>query len=132
MSTVTENADKDIMLPVTLPEGVSASDVTVVNVRVTLSTVDSRTIDSINLSAHNNVSNLAISTIDFMDVGVEISGSTNNINNVRPEDIDVYFNMPEEPGTYNLQLYATVRNNPFVNLTLEKSTVNVTVVEANQ
>ncbi|MBR3251251.1 MAG: hypothetical protein IKF80_06045, partial [Erysipelotrichaceae bacterium] len=42
MSTVTENVDRELMLPITLPSGVSASDVTVVNVRVTLSTIDTR------------------------------------------------------------------------------------------
>ncbi len=132
MSTVTENADKEIMLPVTLPSGVSASDVTVVNVRVTLSTVDTITLEDIPLSAHNNYNNLAISDIEFRSVNAEISGSTNNISAVSADDIEVYFDMPEEPGTYTLPLSATLNGNPFVLISLERSSVNVTIVEANQ
>lgn len=132
MSTVTENIDKEIMLPISLPEGVSASDVTVVNVRVSLSTVDSRTIENVPLNAHDNYNNLAISEIEFMNVNVTVSGSQNNIEAVRSDDLEVYFNMPEEPGTYSLPLYINVFNNPFVNAVLERSTVNVTIVEANQ
>ena len=50
----------------------------------------------------------------------------------KDEILEVYFNMPEEPGTYSLPLYINVSNNPFVNAVLDKSVVNVTVVEANQ
>ncbi|MBO7676926.1 MAG: hypothetical protein J6S49_05380 [Erysipelotrichaceae bacterium] len=131
MSTVTENVDRELMLPITLPAGVSASDVTVVNVRITLSTIDTRTIEDVTLNAHDNYNNLAISDIDFTSVNVELRGSTNNINAVDINDIEVYFIMPEEPGTYNLELFADLKNNPFVDISLEKSTVNVTVVEAN-
>ena len=132
MSTVTENVDRELMLPITLPAGVSASDVTVVNVRVTLSTIDTRTIESVSLNAHDNYNNLAVSDIDFTTVNVEVRGSTNNINAVEANDIEVYFVMPQEPGTYNLELHADLKNNPFVDISLERSTVNVTVVEANQ
>jgi hypothetical protein len=51
---------------------------------------------------------------------------------VTADDIEVYFEMPEEPGTYELPLYVTIRNHPFVNLIPSRSSVNVTVVEANQ
>ena len=132
MSTVTENVDKEIMLPVTLPSGVSASDVTVVNVRVTLSTVDTVVLEDIMLSAHNNYNNLAISDIEFRSVNVEVSGSANNIASVSENDIEVYFEMPEEPGTYTLPLNVTLTGHPFVLVSLEKSSVNVTIVEANQ
>ena len=132
MSTVTENADREIMLPISIPAGVSASEVTVVNVRVTLSVVDSKTIEDVPLNAHNNYNNLAISAIDLMSVNVQVTGSENNISTVDAGDIEVYFEMPEEPGTYELPLYVTVSNHPYVNLIPEHSSVNVTVVEANQ
>ncbi len=133
MSTVTENVDKEIMLPVTLPSGVSASDVTVVNVRVTLSTVDQLVLEDIPLSVHNNYNNLAISSdIEFRSINVTVSGSTDNINAVSANDVEVYFDMPDEPGTYTLPLQAVVTGNPFVSLELERSSVTVTIVEANQ
>ena len=132
MSTVTENVDRELMLPITLPAGVSASDVAVVNVRVTLSTIDTRTIEDISLNAHDNYNNMAISSVDFREVNVELRGSTSNIEAVLESDIEVYFIMPQEPGTYNLELFADLKNHPFVDISLERSTVNVTVVEANQ
>ncbi len=132
MSSVTENVDKDIMLPVILPSGVSASDVTVVNVQVSLSTVSTRTLEKLPLNAHNNYNNLAISEIGFMNVDVELSGSENNVQAVNSDDIEVYFEMPEEPGVYELPLLVTVNGHPYVNVALERSMVNITVVEANQ
>ncbi len=132
MSTVTDNVDKDIMLPVVLPSGVSASDVTVVNVRVSLTTVETAVLEDIPLYYHNNYNNLAISSVSLMSVNVELSGSANNIAAVSVDDVEVYFEMPSEPGTYTLPLYVVSADHPYVNLSLEKSNVNVTVVEANQ
>ena len=132
MSTVTDNVDKDIMLPVVLPSGVSASDVTVVNVRVTLTTVETDILEDVPLNLHNNYNNLAISSINLMSVNVELSGSANNIAAVRVDDVEVYFDMPSEPGTYTLPLHVVSSTHPYVSMTLEKSNVNVTVVEANQ
>ncbi|MBQ1307475.1 MAG: hypothetical protein IIY56_04915 [Erysipelotrichaceae bacterium] len=132
MSTVTDNVDKDIMLPVVLPSGVSASDVTVVNVRVSLTTVETTVLEDIPLYYHNNYNNLAISSVSLMSVDVELSGSANNIAAVSVDDVEVYFEMPSEPGTYTLPLYVVSTDHPYVNLSLETSNVNVTVVEANQ
>ena len=132
MSTVTDNVDKDIMLPVVLPSGVSASDVTVVNVRVTLTTVETAVLEDVPLNLHNNYNNLAISSVNLMSVNVELSGSANNVAAVRVDDVEVYFEMPSEPGTYTLPLYVVSSAHPYVSMTLEKSNVNVTVVEANQ
>ncbi|MBQ1287965.1 MAG: hypothetical protein IIY22_05365, partial [Erysipelotrichaceae bacterium] len=117
---------------VSLPNGVSASDVTVVNVRVTLSTIDTITLEEIPLSARNNYNNLAISDIDFRSVNMELSGSANNINDVSVDDIEVYFDMPEEPGTYTLPLSVDLKDHPFVSYYLDHSSVTVTIVEANQ
>ena len=132
MATVTENVDKEIMLPVTLPSGVSASDVTVVNVRVTLSTVSTITLEDVVLAAHDNYNNLAISEIEFRAVDVEVSGSENNINDISPSDLEVYIEMPEEPGTYTLPLNVTLSGHPFVTVNPVRTSVNVTIVEANQ
>ena len=132
MSTVTDNVDKDIMLPVNLPSGVSASDVTVVNVRVTLTTVETAILEDVPLKLHSNYNNLAISSIDQMSVNVELSGSDDIVAAVEVDDIEVYFEMPSEPGTYTLPLYVVSSSHPYVSMTLERSNVNVTIVEANQ
>ena len=131
MSTISENTNLDIMLPVVLPNGVNASDVSVVNVKVTLSQVETRTIDNIPLNVIENTANLGIKEIDIENVSVTISGSLNNINAVYSDDINVYFEMPKEPGTYDLPLYVESKKNPYVNITPSKAIVHVTVVEAN-
>ncbi len=132
MSTVTENAEKEIMLPVILPANVSASDVTVVNLKVSLTTVATRTIENIPLQYRNNSSNLAVSDIDMKNANVTASGSEGNIASITENDIVVYFDMPSEAGTYNLPLYVENHGNPYVNLALEKASINITLVEAGQ
>jgi hypothetical protein len=67
-----------------------------------------------------------------MNVNVQLAGSLNNINNVSESDIEVYFEMPEEPGTYDLPLFVEIKDNPFVSAELERSNVHITTVEANQ
>ena len=131
MSTVTENADLEMMLPVVLPDGVSASTVTVVNVKVVLSAIESKTIEEVPLNAINNTNNLAISDIDYRSINVTASGSQNNIDAITADDIMVYFEMPQEPGEYDLPLYVKADDYPYVNLTLERLSIHVVVVEAN-
>ncbi len=131
MSTVTENADLEMMLPVVLPDGVSASTVTVVNVKVVLSAIESKTIEEVPLNAINNTNNLAISDIDYREINVTVSGSPNNIDAITADDIMVYFEMPQEAGEYDLPLYVKADEYPYVNLTLERLSIHVVVVEAN-
>lgn len=128
MSTVTENADLEMMLPVTLPNGVRASDVTVVNVKVALATIESAIIEEVPLNAINNTNNLGISEIDFRNVNVTVSGSGNNISQISADDIMVYFEMPQEPGTYDLPLFVKAEAYPYVSLILDKLSVHITVV----
>lgn len=131
MSTVTENADMEMMLPINLPSGVRAADVNVVNVKVSLAQVETKTVEAVPLNAINNTNNLGIKEIDFKDVNVSVSGSENNVGQVDVEEINVYFEMPKEAGTYDLPLYVESSGHPYVNLVLEKASVHVTVVEAN-
>ncbi|MDO5440574.1 MAG: CdaR family protein [Erysipelotrichaceae bacterium] len=131
MSTISENASLELILPVTLPSGVNASDVSVVNVKVSLAAVEETTLYGIPLNAINNTENLGISEIDYTEVNVIVSGSEKNIDAVDPNEINVYFEMPKEVGTYDIPLYVESKNNPYVNLKLEIGSVHVTVVEAN-
>ena len=131
MSTVTENANLEIILPITLPNGVNASEVSVVNVKVTLATIENKVVEDVPLNAINNVNNLGISEIDFKDIDVTVSGSEKNINAVEADDINVYFEMPEEAGTYDLPLLIEAKDHPYVNLKIDNPTVHVVVVEAN-
>ena len=131
MSTINENANLEIILPVTLPSGVNASDVNVVNAKVTLAEVQSTLIENVPLNAINNNANLGVSEIDFKNVNVTVSGSANNIEKVSANDINVYFEMPQEPGTYDLPLFVEAKYHPYVTLELNNASVHITVVEAN-
>lgn len=131
MSTINENANLEIILPVTLPSGVNASDVNVVNAKVTLAEVHSAVIEDIPLNARNNNANLGVSDVDFKSVNVTVSGSENNIASVGADDINVYFEMPQEAGTYDLPLYVEAKNHPYVTLELSNVSIHITVVEAN-
>lgn len=131
MSTITENANLEIILPVTIPNGVSASEVNVVNVKVTLAPIETRVIEAVPLNAINNENNLGISEVDIKNVNVVVAGSQRNIENLTANDINVYFEMPEEPGTYDLPLQVEAKGHPYVNLSLENVSIHVTVVEAN-
>lgn len=131
MSTISENSNLEIILPVTLPTGVRASDVNVVTVKVSLAAIENKVIEDVPLNAINNVNNLGISDIDFKDVDVTVTGSANNIDAVTIDDINVYFEMPSDPGTYDLPLIVEAKSHPYVNLALENASVHITVVEAN-
>ena len=131
MSTVTENANLEMILPITLPAGVNASEYNVVNVKITLASVETKTFNSVPLNAVNNTSNLGISDIDFKDVNITVSGSHNNIQEISDDDINVYFEMPKEPGTYDVQLFVEAKDHPYLVLSPEHASVHVTVVEAN-
>ena len=131
LSTITENSDLEIMLPVVLPAGVNASDVATVNVKVTLSQMEDTLIHNVALNAINNVNNLGIADIDYKQVDVMVHGSASNMARVKDSDIYVYFEMPQEPGTYDLPLYVKSDNNPYCVFSIEQGSVHVTVVEAN-
>ncbi|MDO4198152.1 MAG: CdaR family protein [Erysipelotrichaceae bacterium] len=132
LSTVTEGVDKEIMLPVTLPAGVSSSTVTVVNVKVTLAIVENRELADIPLNVHDNFNNLAVSEIDATTATVIVSGSNTNINAISETDVEVYFTMPEEPGTYTVPLYVTCDSNPYISLSTNPVNVTITVIASNQ
>ena len=129
LSNVTST--KEIMLPVILPTGVRASDVTMVNLSVSLTDAQSIKIDNIPIEYEDNNNNLAISDVDATVVTAIINGSANNIDKVKAEDISVYFSMKDlEPGTYALPLTVVNKANPYVSIELEKQDINVTLVKA--
>ena len=131
LSTITGNAET--MMPVTLPANVKASDVTMVNVKVELAELETRTVEDISLQYRNNTNNLAVSQIDVRTVDVLITGSKDNLENIDEEQIAVYFDCKDlEPGTYELPLTVEYNGNPYVTLSLSKSVVNITFIEAGE
>ena len=131
MSTVTENADSEIMLPLNIPSGVTASDINVVNVKVSLATISSKTIEDVPIIVKNNNNNLAISDIEFKEVDVIVSGSERNIENITIDDIEVSFDMPNDVGDYTQNLTVVLKKNGYVYLTPVKPSITLTTIEGN-
>ena len=122
---------KEIMLPVVLPSGVKASDVTMVNLSVSLTDESQKTISNIPIEYEDNTNNLAISEVDYTLANVIVKGSIDNINLLSSDDISVYFSLKGlEPGTHTLPLQIKNNGNPYVNLELESPEIIVTLVQA--
>lgn len=131
LSTITNEAE--IILPVSLPANVSSSDVTMVNVKVELAEVTTKTIKDVSLQYKNNNNNLAVSAIDVDKVDVIVTGSQANLDAFDDESVSVYFDCEGiEPGTYELPLVIECDSNPYVSFALSKNVVNITFVEAGE
>lgn len=131
LSTIT--GDTEIMLPVSLPANVSSSDVTMVNVKVELAEVATRTISGVSLQYKNNNNNLAVSSIDIENVDVIVTGSQSNLDAFDDESVSVYFDCKDLlPGTYELPLIIECDSNPYVSFALSKNVINITFVEAGE
>lgn len=122
---------KEIMLPVVLPSGVKASEVTMVNLSVSLTDEAQKSITDIPIEYEDNNNNLAITNVDYTTIDVIIKGSLENINTISSDDITVYFSLKGlEPGTHILPLQVRNSGNPYVNIDLEVPEISVTLVQA--
>ena len=128
LSTVVSNSD--ITVPVTLPSGVSGSDVTMVNMQVKLTEATSKVIRNIPIVYRNNDKGYGVSEVDITSVDVTVNGSQASIDEIDASDIVVYIDVKEceEPGTYTLPLNIETSSNPFVTFNLETPEINITLV----
>ena len=122
---------KEIILPVTLPNGVKASDVTMVNLAVNMANAETLTLEDVTIEYEDNNNNLAINAVDMTTADVVITGSAANIETITTSDLKVYFSMKDlQPGTYTLPLYIVNNGNPYVKVELVKSDINVEFISA--
>jgi len=132
LSTITGNTE--VMMPVTLPSKVSASDITTVNVKVETTEVVTReiAISGSALQYRNNNNNLAVKNYDLDEVIIKVTGSKENVESIDEDSIIVYFDCQDlEVGTYDLPLLIEYPANPYVSLTLDTKSINITFVEAS-
>jgi len=122
---------KEIMLPITLPSGVSTSDVSMINLSVNLTAVETKVIESLPIEYIDNDNNLAVSDVSVKRVDVIVSGSQNNIEDITKDDVVVYFSMAGlEPGEYTIPLQFACDSNPYVKLSSDIKEIKITLVEA--
>ena len=127
-STLTRNSE--IVVPITLPNGVNSSDVTRVNLTVTVSPEESKVLENVPIIYRNNNQGYGAQDASLTSVNVTVSGSANNIANVTANDIVVFFDVAGlEPGTYDLPLQIEQNTSNFITCSLDNMTVTITLVE---
>ena len=132
LSTIT--TDADIMQPVVIPAGVSASEITMVNIQLTLAESTSKQIENVPIVYRNNENNLGASEVDTTTVTVTVTGTSKNIENITASDCVAYIDLKDsegnllEPGTYDLVVTVEKNTNAFVSFTCEPRDINITLV----
>ncbi len=127
-STLTRNSE--IVVPITLPNGVNSSDVTRVNLTVTVSPEENKVLENVPIIYRNNNQGYGAQDASLTSVNVTVSGSVNNIANVTANDIVVFFDVADlEPGTYDLPLQIEQNTSNFITCSLDNMTVTITLVE---
>ena len=132
-STLTR--DTKIAAPIKLPDGVTSSDVTMVNLEIKLGELNKKVIKDVNINYRNNNNNYsAIIDNNQPKVDVEIIGTEKNIANISAADLFVYIDLDGlEPGTYDLPLYIEKSaSNSFVKFNLKQLTLGITLEASDQ
>jgi len=137
LSTI--SGDTELAQSITLPNGVSASDVTMVNLTVKLMETQTKVISDIPIVYKNNTNNYGASNIDVTMVDITVSGTIENISKFKLSDLNAYIDVDQlEPGTYELEIKTelskdasadAIQANKFVVLTPSCATVNITLIE---
>lgn len=132
LSTIT--SDADILQPITLPAGVSTSDVTMVNLKITLAETTTKVLENVPIVFRNNDNNLGASDVELTTVTVTVAGTENVLDKVTAQDCIVYIKLVDsegnylEPGTYDLPIYVDRISNTFASFTCEPNHLNITLV----
>ena len=132
LSTIT--SDADILQPITLPQGVSTADVTMVNLKISLAETTTKTIENVPIVFRNNDNNLGASDVEITTVTVTATGTKNVLDNVSASDCVVYIVLLDdennylEPGSYDLPIKVDRVSNTFASFTCEPNHLNITLV----
>lgn len=126
----TLNRDTDMVQPIELPSGVSGSDVTRVNLKVSVGEAKTKVLENVPISYRNNTQGYGAQNVSLTSVNVTVSGTESNIAGISANDIVVFFDVGDlEPGTYDLPLQIEQTTSSFVTCTLNNATVTITLVE---
>ncbi len=123
-----------VTAPVTLPEGVSGSDVSLVSLNITLAKRSSKVLEDVAINYRNNDNNYSATVLDNQThVDVTVTGTANNIEAISANDIFVYIDLENlAPGTYDLPLeYELSTTNSLVSFSLNQLTLNITLTSSN-
>ena len=127
-STLTR--DTKIAAPIKLPDGVTSSDIAMVNLDIKLGESSKKVIKDVNINYRNNNNNYSATVADNQTkVDVEIIGTDANIENISATDLFVYIDLDGlEPGTYDLPLnIEKSSSNSFVKFNLKQLSLSITL-----
>lgn len=126
-STIT--TDSTIMRPITLPSGVTSSDINQITMNVTLGEGTTRTIDNVRINYRNNVNNYKASAVDKTTTSVIVFGTEENIASITADDIFVYVDMIDAvPGVMDFPLEVEQPAGGLVKYSLTESTYTLNVL----
>lgn len=132
LSTITTNVD--ILQPINLPANVSKSDVTIVNIQLTLAESTTKEIDNVPIVYRNNENNLGASQVDTTKVKIIVTGTQRNIEDIEASDCVAYIDLKDkdgnllEPGTYDLEVNVEKNTSAYVTFASDPNNINITLV----
>ena len=127
-STLTR--DTKVAAPIELPNGVTSSDIALVNLDIKLAESTSKVIEGVSINYRNNLNNYSATVLNNQTrVDVEVIGTASNIDKISANDLFVYIDLIDlAPGTYDLPLnIESMANNSYVKLILKQLTLNITL-----
>lgn len=140
LSTI--SGDTELAEAISLPAGVSAADVSMVNLKVSLAPTESKTIQDVPIVYMNNVNGYGASSIETAFVDVTVSGSSEIIEKINENNFAVYIDVDGlTPGDYTLPLNIATSSSidfpdivdesdmRYVVLTLSQPDIKITLVE---
>lgn len=140
LSTI--SGDTELAEAITLPTGVSASDVTMVNLKVALAETQSKIIEDVPIIYMNNINGYGASSIETSNVDVTISGSQETIDAIKENNFAVYIDVQGlVPGEYTLDLQVATSSSAdfpdivnesamkYAVITLSQPDIKITLVE---
>ena len=127
LSTISSNTT--LMQPVSLPQGVASSSISVVNIKVVLDTATNKTFAEIPLNYINNVNSYG-ATADSLYVTVTATGTAATLENITSDNIKAYVDFDGlQPGTYDLPIYLEKKDtNALFSMACEPASINITIL----
>lgn len=126
----TLSRDTQVAMPITLPNGVSSADVTIVNLDVKLSETKTKTIENVPINYKNNNNNYGVKIeANQTKINVQVSGSAANIEKISAADIFIYVDMADlKPGTYDMPLIVQkAASSSYVKYSIGQLTLKMTI-----
>ncbi len=123
-----------VTTPLTLPDGVTGSDVTLVTLSITLAEKETVTLSGVSINYRNNDNNYsAIVEDNQTTVDVTVTGTASNLANISSSSIFVYIDLEDlSPGTYELPLeYEVSSSNSLVTYTLDQTYLTITLNDSS-